>query len=181
MPDTADAKVNAALAKVKANPLVGMNFRELFVSSTAIDNANDSVLSLVSNTLKEIGNSRYKYAGIIDKINLMEGTGAPLQKPTDVSIRRTFVGNMSKFLGEIVGLYQALNRMKKQIGVAPEEKTGEPTAAEPTAAEPTAADSNFKKQSGGDAFIEEAVNKMNEQAEKMRHLMSFNIHAKRVL
>jgi flagellar hook-basal body complex protein FliE len=141
MPETADTRVNAALAKVKGNPLVGMNFRELFVSSASIDNPNDSVLSLVTNTLKEIGNSRYKYAGIIDKINLMEANGAPVLKPTDVTVRRTFVENMSKFLGQIVGLYQALSKMKKQVGTTPEEKTGE------------------------------VVTAMNEQAEKMRHLI----------
>jgi hypothetical protein len=134
---------------VKGNPLAGMNFRELFVSTDAINDPNDSVLSVVTNTLKAIGDSRYKYAGIIDKINLMEATGAPV-RPTDVSVRRTFVGNMTKFLGEIVGLYQAISKMKKQIGTTPEEKTGEAVAA------------------------------MNEQAEKMRHLMNFT-NTKKVL
>jgi hypothetical protein len=161
MNNTGDKVLDGFLAKLRNNPIMAADFTKLFNAAADDPKAVNSLRYFIEDMLKSLYSGQFKFMNIIDKIGTLGSKGninkleevkgynmdepnKPFQK--DVLTKETFKKNLISFVSELVNIFQYLDK-----------KRGQAAPKQPVKGAPQQP-------------VKEVV---NEQLEKMKHLMKF--------
>jgi len=163
MKNTGDKVLDGQVAKLRSNPIMTADFTKLFNAPSDNPQEVNSLKYFIDDMLKSLYSGQFKFMNIIDKIGtlgskgninkLEEAKGYNMDDPNksfkkDALTKETFKKNLIPFVSELVNIFQYLDK-KKNMASAPVK---------------------------GEKPLKEEVERMlglNEQIEKMKHLMRF--------
>jgi hypothetical protein len=163
MRNTGDNVLDGQIAKLRTNPIMGADFTTLFNAPADNPQEVNSLKYFIDDMLKSLYSGQFKFMNIIDKIGtlgskgninkLEEAKGYNVDDPNkpfkkDVLTKETFKKNLIPFVSGLVSIFQYLDKKMNMASAPVKEKKP----------------------------LKEDVQRMqglNEQIEKMKHLMRF--------